>query len=295
VSSIRNLLCAALAASVLLSAPSAEARFGKHSDSSDSSDSNQSKTHDASAVGDDDGNQKKSSRRHSHASAGASFLVDLVLTLLTPPHPVVAYVAPPPPPPPPPEAVPPPPPRVRTSRAEPSPLFVHLGVDGAALDTTAGMGAFLGVEGVRGGMDARALALMRPSDDETTARDSLTLMSVHLTYALVARDRARLRLEGGFSSAHIPGLTAIGPSMALSLELGLASNLDLELRTQATPYPYRQFDGQAGLALHLNSVVLRGGWRTLYLDENGLVDGLLQDTVQADTFGGPYAGIGFAF
>jgi hypothetical protein len=53
VSSIRNLLCAALAASVLLSAPSAEARFGKHSDSSDSSDSNQSKTHDASAVGDD--------------------------------------------------------------------------------------------------------------------------------------------------------------------------------------------------------------------------------------------------
>jgi hypothetical protein len=98
-------------------------------------------------------------------------------------------------------------------------------------------------------------------------------------------------VEAGVSSAHAPDLTALGPSFALSLEACLVGNMDLELRAQATPYPYRQLDGQAGLALHLNSLVLRGGWRGLYLNDNGLVD----NVVHEDAFGGPYAGVGFAF
>ncbi len=284
-SSIRNLLCATLAVGVLLSASRAEARFGKHSDSSDSSNSTKSKTHNATAVGDNDSKQDDSPRRHS--SAGL-FLVDLLLELILDTRPAVAYV---PPPPPPPAADATPSSEVQTSSSEPSPLFARMGMDGAALSAAAGVSAFLGIEGERAGVDAHALALTFPTDDGTTSRDRITLTNFHLTYALIAQERARLRIEGGLSSAHAPDLIMIGPSIALSLEAGLSGNLDLELRAQGTPYPYRQLDAQAGLALHLNSVVLRGGWRTLYLNDNGLVD----DVVHKDTFGGPYAGVGFAF
>jgi hypothetical protein len=286
VSSIRNLLCAALAVSVVLSASSAEARFGKHSDSSDSSDK-PSKVHNATAVGDDDDDDDGGSTRHHNSGAsGASFLLDVLLTLLIDTRPAVAYVPPSPPAEPVPSSN-----QVQTSAAEPSPMSARLGVDGAAMSTVAGLGAFLGVEGVRAGIDARALGLMMPTDDGTQGTDNITLMNLHLTYALIATEKARLRVEGGFSSAHAPDLTAIGPSLALSFEGCVAGNLDLELRGQATPYPYRQLDAQAGLALHLNSLVLRGGWRALYLNDMGLVD----DVVHEDAFGGPFVGLGFAF
>jgi hypothetical protein len=305
VSSIRNLLCAAFAVCMLLSASSAEARFGKHSDSSSSSDS-KSTTHDASAVG-DSGKHGDSPRRHHASASAAAFLVDLLVDVILDSHPAVTYVpaAPPPPQPPPPQAAPPPPPppqprppdavpsgRVQTSSsAESSPLFVRLGLDGAALSTAAGVGGFLGVEGRRAGIDARAMTLTIPTDDGTEGTDSLTVTNFHLTYALIDQARTRLRLEGGISTAHAPNVTMLGPSVALSLEAGLVGNLDLELRAQATPYPYRQLDGQAGLAVHLNSMVLRAGWRRLYLNDNGRVD----DVVHEDNFGGPYAGVGFAF
>jgi hypothetical protein len=296
VSSIRNLLCAALTVAVLFSAPSAEARFGKRSDSSDSSEKKSSKKHNATAVGDDDDDAPRQSRRRS-SSSGWSFLADVVLTLLVESRPAVAYVAQPPPPvqPPPPAQLPPPEessPEVRSARApEPAQSSVRMGVDGAAMNTVGGLSAFLGVEGVRAGIDARALGLLLPTDDGSAGTDNITLMNLHLTYALVATERTRLRIEGGISSAHAPDLTALGPSIALSFEAGLVGNLDLELRAQGTPYPYRQLDTQAGLALHLNALVLRGGWRGLYLNDMGWVDGVVHE----DAFGGPFAGLGFAF
>jgi hypothetical protein len=289
VSSIRNLLCAALAAAVLFSAPSAEARFGKRSSSSDSSEKKKkSKTHKASAVGaDDDDDDAPRRRRRVSGSSGWSFLADVVLTLLIDTRPAV-YVAP----------TPPPPPRgepsgeVQATPAQQSdPTSVRLGVDGAAMNTVGGLSAFLGVEGVRAGIDVRALGLLMPTDDGTQGTDRITLMNAHLTYALVSTERARLRVEGGISSAHAPDVTALGPSFALSLEACLVGNLDLELRAQGTPYPYRQLDTQAGLALHLNALVLRGGWRGLYMNDMGIVD----DIVHEDAFGGPFVGLGFSF
>ncbi|WP_224362704.1 hypothetical protein [Hyalangium versicolor] len=293
-SSIRNLLCAALAVGVLLSAPQAEARFGKRSNSSESSN-NDKKSHKATAVGDDDDDDDKPRRRR---SSSGLFLVDLLFTLLVDTRPAVAYVEAAPPPPPP-QAPPPatveelPSAEVRTSSSRPSPLSVRLGVDGAALMDGAGLDAFLGVEGVRGGMDARALVLALPTDDGTAGTDSITLMNLHLTFALIAEERVRLRVEGGISSARAPDLIAIGPSFGLSFEACLDGNLDLELRGQATPYPYRQLDGQAGLALHMNAFVLRGGWRQLYLNDNGWADD--NRVEHEDILGGPYLGLGFAF
>ncbi|HYI00045.1 hypothetical protein [Hyalangium sp.] len=286
-SSIRNLLCAALAVGILFSAPSAEARFGKHSSSSDSSDS---KSHKATAVGDDDDDDDDDAprRRRSGSSSGASFLLDVLFALILDTRPAAAYVAPPPEPV---QAEPVASAEVRSTPAQPSPLSARLGVDGAALTTAAGLSAFLGVEGIRAGMDARALGLILPTDDGTGGTDKITLMNFHLTYALLSQERARLRVEGGISSAHAPDLTALGPSIALSFEACLVGNLDLELRAQGTPYPYRQLDAQAGLALHLNALVLRGGWRGLYLSDNGLVD----DVVHEEVLGGPFVGLGFAF
>jgi hypothetical protein len=298
VSSIRNLLCAALAVGILFSAPSAEARFGKRSSSSDSS---KSKTHSATAVGDDDDDDDDDDaprRRRSSGSSGASFLVDVLFSLFVHTRPPVAYVAPPPEPvaaepvyAEPVTAQPMPSSEVRSSPARPSPLSARMGVDGAALTTAAGLSAFLAIEGVRAGMDARALGLILPTDDGTEGTDKITLMNFHLTYALLSQERARLRLEGGISTAHAPDLTALGPSIALSFEACLVGNLDLELRAQGTPYPYRQLDAQAGLALHLNALVLRGGWRGLYLSDNGVVD----DVVHEEILGGPFVGLGFAF
>jgi hypothetical protein len=277
--SIRNLLCAALAAGLLFSAPSAEARFGKSS--SDSSDDK--KPHRASAVGDDDDDDKSSGgSSSSHSYSAGSFLVDLLFAIFVNPRPEAAYAAP---------VQPLPSGEVQSSPSRPSPLNVRLGVDGAALNIAAGLGAFLGVEGERVGLDARAMALILPTDDGTQGTDSITLTNVHLTYALIAQERVRLRAEGGFSSAHAPDLTALAPSFALSMEACLVGNLDIELRAPGTPGPYRQLDGQAGLALHLNALVLRGWWRGLYLNDNGLVD----DVEHEDVLGGPYLGLGFAF
>lgn len=289
-SSIRNLLCAALAAAVLLSAPSAEARFGKRSSDSSEQKSNSGNSDDAPR------------RSHRRKSSGWGFLADVILTLLVETRPVVYASAPPPPPPPeaqqqqqpppPPQVQQDPPPYVARSRPRQEPTSsVRLGVDGAAMNTVGGLSAFLGVEGVRAGMDARAIGLLLPTDDGTQGTDNITLMNLHLTYALIATERTRLRIEGGISTAHAPDLTALGPSIALSLEAGLVGNLDLELRAQGTPYPYRQLDTQAGLALHLNALVLRGGWRGLYLNDMGWVD----DVVHEDAFGGPFVGLGFAF
>ena len=272
--SIRNLLCAALVAGVLFSAPSAEARFGKRSESTETKDD---KKHDASAVGDDDDKQEQHSGGGGtyYSRSSGSFWVDLLVAIFfnsgSSGHPTPSGNV--------------------AATSEPNPLTMRLGANGAALGNGAGLDAFIGVEGQQWGVDARALALILPTDDGLVGTDTLTLTNMHLTVAVLAREKARLRVEGGFSSAHAPDLTVVGPSMALSFEACLVGPLDLEMRAQGTPYPYRQLDAHAGLAVHLDTLVLRGGVRTLFLDDNGLVDGV----VNQEAFSGPYLGLGFAF
>ncbi|HEX8701771.1 MAG TPA: hypothetical protein VF815_23285 [Myxococcaceae bacterium] len=275
--SIRNLLCAALVAGVLFSAPSAEARFGKRSDSSEKND----KEHEATAVGEEDSDDDRESSSGSGGSYAAPrssglFWVDLLFALFVNSS-SSRHAAPSG--------------TVDSSSPGASPLSLRFGADGAAMGNGVGLGAFLGIEGQQWGVEGRALALVLPTDDGTVGTDTITLTNVHLTLALVSMEKARFRVEGGFSSAHAPDLTVVGPSMALSLEACLAGPFDLEMRLQATPYPYRQLEGHAGMAVHLNALVLRGGWRGLFLDDNGLVDGV----PHSDAFSGPYLGLGFTF
>ena len=50
-------------------------------------------------------------------------------------------------------------------------------------------------------------------------------------------------------------------------------------------------DFSAGLSLGLGPVALRGGVRSTYFSDRGLVDGVTHD----QTFFGPYAGLAVAF
>jgi hypothetical protein len=281
VPSIRNLLCAALVAGVLFSAPSAEARFGKRSNSSESKEKD--KTHDASAVGDDDDDDDDDRGSSGGSSAASSFLVDLLFAIFVDSRPSTTYVAAA-------ETVASAS-EVSTSAAPSSPSTLRLGVDGGGMSGGAGLGAFLAIEGRRVGVEGRVLALMLPTDDGTPGTDGITLTNAHLTVAVLAHERARFRLEAGVSSAHAPDITFVGPSFALSMEACITGPLDVELRAQATPFPYRQLDTSAGLALHLSSLVVRGGYRGLYLDDAGQVDGERHQ----DVLYGPFLGLGFAF
>lgn len=278
----RNLLCAALAASLLFSASEAEARFGKRSNSSDSEKKDDKK--------DEEQQQSKprsSGRVHDASPVGSSYsppppppqqviiVEEPAPTYYVRPTPV--YVAP---------AA-----ELSAPRKDTVHSFMRLGLDGGPLGGGFGMNLFLAFEGERLGVDGRVLGLSLPTDDGTQGSDGITVAGAHLTYALLAQDSLRWRVEAGVTSARAPDLTVAGPSIGTSFDARLLPALDFESRAQLTPFPYRQLDAQAGLAWKPYPWVLRAGWRTLLLDDAGLVDG----EVHRDLFSGPYFGAGLFF
>lgn len=312
---LRQLLCTSLASSLLFTAGTAEARFGKRSDSSSSDN-----VHDASPVGSSDSGSGDSSGSSSGGSSSVSDTVNTVGTILDILHFVsdvaeiashhqtttTTYY----------ETAPT---QVSSAQVELAPgerpmyaygrepvleqqrqetaarnrnrLMFRLNVEGQTLGEGSAVGLNVGLEGERLGVALAGSAMRLPTDDGTAGEDKIDLFSLHLTFALYSDDQTRLRLEGGFASAKAPDITFMGPSFALSFERCLFGALDLESRAQLVPAPHLQVDAQAGLALHLSAINLRAGWRVLMLDDRGLVD----DVVHRDYFSGPYAGIGLHF
>jgi hypothetical protein len=304
----RVLLCAVLAASLCF-APDAEARFGKRSSSGSSKEGTHAATpagdaHEATPIGseDDDGDDKDDGDSDSETSAdgdgccseaaqglgeallGALFramLEGMVLAIAqSGTHldgaPVDDELEP----------------GQTRERRHAVPLSLRLGAQGLVLRGDAG-GAdmFLGLEGRRFGVAAHVVRLGLPADDGTDGTDRLTLVEAHLSHTLYVHEVVRLRAEAGVSTARAPDVTLVGPSLALSVEACVLGPLDVEARAQLTPLPYRQVDATAGLALHLGGFVLRGGWRGLFLDDMGVVDGISHQ----ERLHGPYAGGGFTF
>ncbi|MBN1208909.1 MAG: hypothetical protein JXB05_28885 [Myxococcaceae bacterium] len=308
--SLRNVLCAAAVAGLIFSPSAAEARFGKRSSSSSSTKKEKkSKVHDATAVGeesssdDDDDDDTSYSSRSSSSSSGAQVVTGVLSLLehLATPRRVrtTYYVAP---------ELPPERPSSRTvvaplsdepavasaqvsAAAEVNHTGLRFGVNGGAMGGGSSVELFLGIEGERMGLDVRGTRLTLPTDDGTPGTDEITLANLHLTYALVARQNVRLRLEGGLSGAYAPDVSITAPSLALSLEGCLLGALDGEVRAHVVPFPHQQVDLQAGLALRVKALALRGGWRALYLNDQGIVD----DVEHMDAFGGPYLGLGLSF
>lgn len=182
--------------------------------------------------------------------------------------------------------------RAERRRDEPVPLLVRLGAQTDWLKKGGAMGVFMAMEGRRMGLDTRITGMTLDADDGSDKVDRITLLSARVTAALWASSRGRMRVEAGLMSAHAPGIIFVGPSFGASVEACIgASPIDLEARLNATPFPHRQVDAQAGLALHLGTFNLRGGWRALYLNDAGHVDGVEHE----EGFGGPYFGLGLTF
>ncbi|MBN1207685.1 MAG: hypothetical protein JXB05_22665 [Myxococcaceae bacterium] len=282
----RAVLCAGLVLGTLLAASPAEARFGKRS--APSEEKKDDKVHEATPVGeeDSDGDDAPSSSGDSSgyyesSSSGAEVLeaVNFFLFVFhTGNHlaPLAGDVGPNG--------------EVRRERHSAS-LSLRTGLQGGPLGGGSGVDLFLGIEGSRFGVDGRLTGLGLPTDDGTPGSDTITLLEGHLTWALISQERMRLRAEAGVSSAIAPDVTFTGFSLGTSFEACLIGPLDVEARLQATPFPYRQLDASAALALHLGALVLRGGYRGMVLDDAGLVDGI----VHRDVFGGPYFGLGLTF
>ncbi|AEI64154.1 hypothetical protein [Corallococcus macrosporus] len=283
-------LCAALAAGVLLGPAPAQARFGKREAASQqgtSRPSSQAQTsrgggareHPASAIGRerpprrDDAPRRRRSRVRRRPPGAV--VTAAVMGASRPGYAAVAAT-----------------PRWRREPEDTAPLQVRLGVQGDLLGEGGAMGLFMAMDGRTLGLDARLTGMALPATDGSDATDRITLMSAHASAALWAAERGRLRLEAGVASAHGPSIIFVGPSFGASLEACIGpSPVDLEARVQAVPFPHRQVDAQAGLAVHVGSLHLRGGWRALYLNDAGHTNG----EEQVERLTGPYVGLGLTF
>jgi hypothetical protein len=272
-------LCAALAVTMLLGPGAAEARFGKRSKpgvskpkDSDGKQDDTPREHRARPVGQP---SDAPVRRGLSAAAVGSAWFDFLFLGSTSGYHRRARVA-----------------TASPRQPRPAPL-VHLNVQGDSFGDTGGaLGFAMALDGQRWGMDARVTGIALATDDGSAGTDRITLLDAHLTFSPWSSERGRFRLETGLASAHAPDAIFLGPSFAASLAACLGpSPLDVEARIQAVPFPQRQLDMQAGLALHLGSVNLRGGWRTLFLSDAGHLDGV----VHSDLFSGPYFGLGLSF
>ncbi len=149
------------------------------------------------------------------------------------------------------------------------------------------LGLTLNAEGERWGGGLQLTGILIGADDGTLEIDSIKLLNAQLSYAFVAVEGARLRVEAGVHSAFAPDLIVAGPGLGLSGSARIAGPVGIEAGIRVTPFPFRQLDASAALTVSLGFVGLKGGWRHIILDDAGLVDGVRN----VDTFDGPFVGL----
>ena len=90
--------------------------------------------------------------------------------------------------------------------------------------------------------------------------------------------------------AFAPDIVFLAPDAGLSGAVGIVGPLGLEASLSYTPWPFQRIDATAGLSLSLGVVGVRAGWRHLWLDDRGALDGVRH----TDTFTGPFVGVSVA-
>jgi hypothetical protein len=154
------------------------------------------------------------------------------------------------------------------------------------------LGLQLSIEGERLGVLFGYTAAFAPIAG-TPQFDTLHLMLGHLTYAIIASERVRVRGEVGLHVADAPLVTFVAPGAGLSAAFGLVGPLGIEARVFGNVWPYTQWDARAGLTLTLGPAGLGAGVRGLYLNDNGVLGAVnAQDT--SDRFLGPYLTVAIA-
>lgn len=182
-----------------------------------------------------------------------------------------------------------PPPVIKTTISAEGQAFGNWDSRGFHSSDGGSVGAKLAFEGRRLGVNAQFTSIFAPREDRAInpGTDQISLFNVYATYALIASPLARLRVEGGLTSAFAPDLVVAGPGAGFSGVVNLGP-LGLEGAIHGTPWPYRELDWSAGLAINVGPVGFHGGWRRIFLDDRGLVD----NVIHKDAFSGPYLGIG---
>ena len=149
----------------------------------------------------------------------------------------------------------------------------------------------LRIEGVKWGWSVDGRTLSVGADDGSGETDRLHFVSSFVTYSLLGNERSRLRVELGANAAWAPDLTVVSPAAGLSFAMGFGNGWGIEAVARGSAIPHTQLELAAGLSYGLGPLGLRAGWRRMYLNDNGLVDGVSHD----DVFSGPYFGLGMAF
>ncbi|MGQ0503737.1 MAG: hypothetical protein ACT4TC_00300 [Myxococcaceae bacterium] len=169
----------------------------------------------------------------------------------------------------------------------PPSVTAALGAEAQAVRGGATLGLNFNLEGERLGVAVQFTGILIGTDDGTSGFDSIKLFNGELTYAFLATDRVRVRVEGGLHSAFAPDLTAVGPGIGLSAGLHLAGPVGLEAAARVTPFPFRQLDASGALTVSVGVLGFKAGWRHILLDDAGLVDGV----PNVDSFSGPFIGV----
>lgn len=170
------------------------------------------------------------------------------------------------------------------------PLKMDLSADMGLVSQGLVSGVGLQVDGRELGFGARVNVLDLATDDGSPGRDYISLLSLKPGVSLVARENLRVRVSAGLDAAFAPDAIMIGPGFGTSAVMRLVGPLKLETSAQWTPLPFTQLSGDAGLALELGPMRLRGGYRAIYLSDQGRVD---NGVVHRELFAGPYAGLSF--
>jgi hypothetical protein len=121
--------------------------------------------------------------------------------------------------------------------------------------------------------------------------DVINVAHAHATYAFFTGPNGRARTELGVAGAFADQLTAFAPSLGVSVDLALIWGLGIEASAHAVPFPYRSVEYSVGTSFALGPASVHMGWRSIYLDDAGLVDGV----THSDTSAGLYLGVGYTF
>lgn len=170
---------------------------------------------------------------------------------------------------------------------------VTLGMSGQLHDQRGlTLGAEGAVEGRRWGVRTAYSGILVPAEGgEDGELDAIHLLDLHLTYAVISEAHGRLRIELGATSAFAPDVIFLAPDAGLSVAAGIVGPLGFQAALSYTPWPFQRIDATAALTLALGEVGVKAGWRHLWLDDCGAVDGVRH----TDTFTGPFVGVEMAF
>ncbi len=178
------------------------------------------------------------------------------------------------------------PPSVREG-SEP-PAQANLTADGGLVGQGTVVGVGLQIDGERFGGGARLHVLSLATDDGSPGHDTIGLLSLKPSMLLVSNKSLSVRVSGGLDMAFAPDALFIGPGIGTSALLRVVGPVKLEASANWTPFPFTQVNGDAGLGVDVGPVRLRGGYRAIYLSDQGRVEA---GRINREFFAGPYAGM----